>query len=110
MDMPHESLQAFASPLSLAVACFLASGIWLMLWTRNRNGYMLPTALSWLALCAYFGLLAVSAGDAPMTTRGEIAMPLRQWGYVAALLIIAGKGLLLRAWWRTARRKKADST
>ena len=108
--MPHESLHAFTSPLSLAVACFLASGIWLMLWTRNRNGYMLPTALSWLALCVYFGFMAISAGDAPMTTRGEIAMPLRQWGYVVAALIVAGKGLLLRSWWRSARNGKRNST
>lgn len=104
---------AFYSPLFLSIACFLAGGIWLMLWTRQSTRYMLPTALSWYALCVYFGMLAVSGGGAPIVERTEIAGVLRLWGFFTGALILTSKVLLLRAWWKggkAARRSGDNST
>jgi len=105
----HTSALAFYSPLALSIACLLAGGVWLMLWSRARVAYMLLAALPWWAFCAYFALLAISAGSAPVLTRGDIAETLRDWGLVVALLIVAGKFVLLRAWWRNGKARR-DST
>ncbi len=105
----HNSMMAYLSALFLSVACLLAGGIWLMLWTRNRAAYMLPTALSWLAFSAYFAMLAVSAGSAPVVERGEIAEVVRGWGFATGVVILAGKGMMLVAMWRSGRRR-GDST
>ena len=99
----HMGALAFWSPLALSVACFVAGGIWLMLWTRSRTAYMLLSVLTWWALCGYFALLTVSAGAVPVVTRGDIAGAVRQWGFVVAGLIMLAKGALLVVWRRSGR-------
>ena len=99
----HASPLAFWSPLALSIACFIAGGIWLMLWTRSRAGYMLLSALTWWWLSVYFGLLTVSAGAAPVVTRGDITEFVRQWGIAVAGWIIAAKAALLIVWRRIGR-------
>ena len=110
----HMGALAFWSSLALSVACFVAGGIWLMLWTRSRAAYMLLSVLTWWALCGYFALLTVSAGAEPVVTRGDIAGVVRQWGFVVAGLIMLAKGALLLVWRRNGRRaanvQPADST
>jgi hypothetical protein len=102
---------AFWSPLFLSIVCLLASGVWLMLWSRQRAAYMLPTALSWLAFCAYFALLAVSAGQAPVVDRGDIAPLVRVWGFIVGGVVLVGKWLLLVALWRNGKAaRREDST
>jgi len=98
------SNMAFESPLFLAISCFLAGGIWLMLWTRSRKAYMLLTAACWWAFCIYFGMIYVSAGTAPVVTRSEIAPAIRAWGFVVGALVLAGKGMMLAALWRNEAR------
>ena len=99
----HMGPLAFWSPLALSVACFVAGGVWLMLWTRSRAGYMLLSVLMWWALCGYFALLTVSAGAAPVVTRAVVAGMVREWGFVAAALIMLAKGALLLVWRRSGR-------
>ena len=110
----HMGALAFWSPLALSVACFVAGGVWLMLWTRSRAGYMLLSVLMWWALCGYFALLTVSAGAVPVVTRADVAGMLREWGFVAAALIVSAKAALLMVWRRNGRRaanvQPADST
>lgn len=96
--MNHDEL-AFFSPLFLSIVCFLSGGIRLMLWSRNRVGYMLVSAVSWWAFCVYFGMLTVSAGRAPVVARTDIAETVRTWGFVVGLLVMLGKTNLLHAWW-----------
>ena len=99
----HMGALAFWSSLALSVACFVAGGIWLMLWTRSRAAYMLLSVLTWWGLCVYFALLTVSAGAVPVVTRGDIAGVVRQWGFVVAALIMLAKGALLLVWRRSGR-------
>ena len=99
----HMGPLAFWSPLALSVACFVAGGVWLMLWTRSRAAYMLLSVLMWWALCGYFALLTVSAGAVPVVTRADVAGMLREWGFVAAALIMLAKGALLLVWRRSGR-------
>ncbi len=103
----HPGVLAFLSSLFLSIVCFLTGGIWLMIWTRSRSGYMLPSALSWWALCIYFGMLAVSAGSAPAVTRGDIALMIRLWGFAVGALVLGAKITLLCVWWRAGRRTAA---
>ena len=105
----HMGALAFWSPLALSVACFVAGGIWLMLWTRSRAAYMMLSVLTWWALCGYFALLTVSAGAVPVVTRGDIAGVERQWGFVAAFLIVAAKAGLLLVWRRSGRAARAGA-
>lgn len=107
--MHASSALAFWSPLILSVACFFAGGVWLMLWTRARAGYMLLSVFTWWGLSAYFGLLTVSAGAAPVVTRADMATFLRDWGFGVAGLILAAKGALLIVWRRNGRGA-GDST
>ncbi len=107
MDVPHSTLLSFVSPLALSVVCLWSGGVWLMLWSRQRERYMLVSALFWLGLCGYFAIGAVSAGAHPIVTRGDIAEPLRAWGLFVAALIVAGKMLLLRALWRNGQAARA---
>ena len=100
----HMCPLAFWSPLALSVACFVAGGVWLMLWTRSRAAYMLLSVLMWWALCGYFALLTVSAGAVPVVTRADVAGMLREWGFVAAALIVSAKAALLMVWRRNGRR------
>ena len=106
----HGLALSFYSPLFLSVVCFLTGGVWLMLWTRSRAGYMLPSAFSWWAFCIYFGLLAVSGGVAPAVERADIALVVRLWGFVVGALVLAAKAILLAVWWRNGNRQRANST
>ena len=96
----HASDLAFYSALFASLCMFFAAGVWLMLWTRSRRAYMLPTALCWLALCVYFGAFAVSAGTAPVVSRNDIADLMRYGLFVVGGLVVLGKVMLLRAQWR----------
>ena len=91
----HPGILAIASPLVMAIVCLWSGGVWLMLWRRNHAPYMLLTAISWLALCSYFSLLAISAGHAPIIERGDLAPFLREWLLVVALIFAGSKSLML---------------
>ena len=103
----HTSMLAFESPLMLALMALSSSAVWLLLWRRSRAPYMLLMLAGWLGLCLYWSMLAISAGPAPVLPRGDIAVAVRVLGVVVALVIVAGKILLLRQMWRNGRR---DST
>ena len=103
----HTSMLAFESPLMLALMALSSSAVWLLLWRRSRAPYMLLLLAGWLGLCLYWSMLAISAGPAPVLPRGDIAVAVRVLGVVVALVIVAGKILLLRQMWRNGRR---DST
>jgi hypothetical protein len=99
----HTGMLAFESPLLLSVTALVSGGIWLLLWTRTRIGYMLLLAAGWWLLCCYWGLLAISAGPAPALSRGEIASIVRITGMGAAAVLAGGKGVMLWRWWRADR-------
>lgn len=96
----HTSMLAFESPLLLSVTALVSGGIWLLLWTRTRIGYMLLLMLGWWLLCGYWSLLAISAGPAPVLSRGEIAVSVRLTGISAAAVLACGKIVMLWRWWR----------
>ena len=103
----HASDLAFYSALFACLCMFYAFGVWIMLWTRARRAYMLPTALGWLALCIYFGALAVSAGAAPVVGRGDIAVWLRYGLFVVGAIVAVGKTALLLAQWRNGKARNS---
>lgn len=99
----HTGMLSFESPLLLSIMALVSGGIWLLLWTRTRIGYMLLLASGWWLLCIYWGLLAVSAGPAPALSRGEIAITVRSVGLAAVATLAGGKGVMLWRWWRAER-------
>lgn len=99
----HTGMLSFESPLLLSVMALVSGGIWLLLWTRTHIGYMLLLASGWLLLCCYWGMLAISAGPAPVLARGEIAASVRLMGVGAAAVLAGGKGVMLWRWWRAGR-------
>lgn len=103
----HSPDLAFYSALYMALCTFFAFGVWLMIWARCRRAYMLPTALCWLALCIYFGALAVSAGPAPVVARTDIAIWLRYALFIVGGLVVFSKALLLLAQWRNGKARGA---
>lgn len=99
----HTGMLAFESPLLLSVTALVSGGIWLLLWTRTRISYMLLLAAGWWLLCCYWGLLAISAGPAPLLARADIGSSVRLAGIGAAAVLAGGKGIMLWRWWRAGR-------
>lgn len=99
----HTGMLAFESPLLLSIVALLSGGIWLLLWTRTHIRYMLLLMAGWWLLCCYWGLLAVSAGPAPVLARGDIALSVRLTGIGAAVALAGGKAVMLWRWWRADR-------
>ena len=95
----HETTLAFESPFLLAIMALSSSIVWLMLCRRTHARYMLLLAAGWAALCAYWSLLAISAGPSPVMGRGEIAVLARGLGIAAAAMLSGGKLLMLRRLW-----------
>lgn len=106
MAEAHTSMLAFLSSFALALMALSSTAIWLMLWSRTRTGYMLPLAFGWGLLCAYWSLLAISAGPAPVLARVEIASIVREWGLVAAVVMEAGKIAMLWRLWRNGAAER----
>ena len=84
----HTGMLAFESPLLLSIVALLSGGIWLLLWTRTHIRYMLLLMAGWWLLCCYWGLLAVSAGPAPVLARGDIA---RKEDHAAGMRSVDGR-------------------
>lgn len=101
----HTSMLAFESPLLMALMALSSLTVWLLLWRKARAGYMLLLLGGWTALCLYWSLLAVSAGPAPILVRADIALWVRVLGIVAAVVMEAGKLLML---WRMMRTGEAE--
>jgi hypothetical protein len=91
----HVTWGAFSINAAAAVSALLFSLIWLFAWRRMRYAYTLLLAGGWLGLCVYWGLLAVSAGPAPVIERTNIVVPVRATLLVSMALLLAGKLALL---------------
>ncbi len=96
----HVSWGAFEVNATASVAALLFALIWLATYRRGRRGYMLLMAAGWAGLCVYWGMIAVSAGDAPVVSRAVIASVLRETLLVSIALLAAGKAAMLRLAWR----------
>ncbi len=96
----HVLWGAFEVNVIASVASLLFALLWLAAWHRTRHGYMLLLAAGWLGLCGYWGMIAVSAGSAPVISRATIAGVIREWLLVTIALLAAGKLAWLRAAWK----------
>ena len=96
----HVSWGAYEVNVTASIAALLFALLWLAAWLRTRHAYMLLLAAGWAGLCVYWGMIAVSAGSAPVVSRAAIAGMIREWLLLSIALMAAGKGLWLRAAWR----------
>lgn len=99
-------MQEFAFEINIyaAAVSMFAVVVSFALWRKTRYRYMLPFAVGWWGMVAYWSLLAITAGPAPAIARGDIAAPIRgielimmtafAWGFVAqaAALVKARRG------------------
>lgn len=98
----HTSALAFESATLVSVL-FMAFGMITMYawWLGLRFRWLLAGAAGLFGLMFYFGLLAVSAGPAPIIPRPELALVLRLASMAATLLLavpfVVAVKLLLRA-------------
>lgn len=84
---------AFEINIYAAAVSMFAVVVTIGLWRKMRYRYMLPFILGWWGMVAYWSLLAITAGPAPVIARGDIAAPIRgielimttafAWGFVA---------------------------
>lgn len=91
----HVTWGAFTINAMASVVALLFALIWLFAWRRMRYAYTLLLAAGWLGLCAYWGLIAISAGPAPVIERTAIVVPVRATLLVSMALLLAGKLALL---------------
>ena len=91
----HVTWGAFSVNVAASVAALLFCLIWLFAWRRMRYVYALLLAGGWLGLCAYWGMLAISAGPAPVIDRAVIVVPVRATLLASMGLLLAGKLALL---------------
>lgn len=87
----HVTWGAFSVNAAASIVALLFSLIWLSAWRRMRYAYALFLAAGWLGLCVYWGLLAISAGPAPVMERGAIVVPVRATLLVSMGLLLTGK-------------------
>ena len=87
----HVTWGAFSVNAAASITALLFALIWLFVWRRMRYAYMLLLAGGWLGLCGYWGLLAISAGPAPVIDRAAIVVPVRATLLVSMGLLLAGK-------------------
>jgi hypothetical protein len=85
-----------ASAMSLVFAAIILFA-WLL---GFRAWWMLFGAGGLLGLCVYWGMLAVSAGPAPVVSRADIALWVRVVLLVAFLLLTVAFGLIAGRLWR----------
>ena len=88
-------MQEFAFEINIyaAAVSMFAVVVSFAIWRKMRSRYMLPFVLGWWGMVAYWSLLAITAGPAPVIARGDIAAPIRGiemimmtaflWGFVA---------------------------
>lgn len=69
-----------------------------------RAHWLLFGAAGLWGLALYFGMLAVSAGPAPIVLRGDIALPLRSILLLTFALLAIAFGMILFRLWRGAMR------
>ena len=89
---------AFQINIYAAAVSVFAVVVTFALWRKMHCRYMLPFAVGWLGMTAYWSLLAITAGPAPAIARGDIAAPIRgietimmsafAWGFVAQALAL----------------------
>lgn len=91
----HVTWGAFTVNVAASVCALLFCLIWLFAWRRMRYAYALLLAGGWLGLCVYWGLLAISAGPAPVIERTAIVVPVRATLLISIGLLLAGKMALL---------------
>lgn len=96
----HVSWGAYEVNVTASVAALLFALIWLATYRRGRRGYMLLMAAGWAGLCCYWGMIAVSAGAAPLVSRAVIASGLREVLLVSVALLATGKLAMLRLAWK----------
>lgn len=90
-----------ASVLSL-VFCGITLGAY---WLGFRAWWVVFGAAGLGGLCLYFGMLAVSAGPAPVVGRSEIALWVREVLLGTYALFAVAFGLVAGRLWRVACRK-----
>ena len=96
----HVTWGAFSVNAAASIVALLFALIWLFAWRRLRYAYILLLACGWLGLCVYWGLLAISAGPAPVIDRAAIVVPVRATLLVSMGLLLAGKLAMLRLAWK----------
>lgn len=96
----HTSWGAFEVNVVATIASLFFAVIWFVAWRRTRHGYMLLLAVGWVWLCAYWGLVAISAGAQPMLKRVDILVPIRCILLVAMAFLVTGKLAMLRTAYR----------
>ncbi len=96
----HVSPGTFEINVIASVSSLLFALLWLAAWRRTRHVYMLLLAAGWAGLCGYWGMIAISAGAAPLVSRAAIASVIREWLLLCMVLLLAGKAAWLRAAWR----------
>jgi hypothetical protein len=92
----HVSWGAYEINVIASVASLLFALLWLAGWTRTRHGYMLTLAVGWVGLCAYWGLIAITAGEAPVVKRATMAPLIRGELMISMALLAAGKLAMVR--------------
>ena len=105
----HVTWGAFSVNAAASITALLFCLTWLFAWRRLRYAYMLLLAGGWLGLCVYWGLLAISAGPAPVIERGAIVVPVRATLLVSMALLLAGKVALLALACRLQRCMSGDN-
>lgn len=73
----HVSIGAVEINIFGAVCALTFAALHALRWRHVRQGYYIPLSLGWLGLCAYWSLIAVSAGPDPMWGRAALAVHLR---------------------------------
>ena len=101
--MPHTTVLAMEVNWFAALVAVFSAASWLVMWHAQRRAYALLLAWGWIGLCAYFSLIAISAGPAPVFARADIALAVRLILVASMALLGGGKLLLVRGWCLTRR-------
>lgn len=88
---------AFEAPFLCALTSFSAALMFIYAWRiGSRPWFIVVGAFGWLSWTIYFGLLAITAGPAPMLDRNDIAPMVRLAELFGGMLIAAWLLLWIR--------------
>lgn len=96
----HTSWGAYEVNVIATIASLFFAAIWFVAYRRTRHGYMLLLAVGWVWLCAYWGLVAISAGARPLLLRSDILVSIRCILLIAMTFLVMGKLAMLRTAYR----------
>lgn len=99
---------AFQINIYAAAVSMFAMVVSFAIWRKMRCRYMLPFVLGWWGMVAYWSLLAITAGPAPVIARGDIAAPIR--GIELIMMSAFLWGFVAQAWALARARRVRNST